>query len=109
MLSFSSVADIAVDAIKEVNDVAEESELETEETKRKSKVREHWDDMIDNTSFHGINYIVDERYPIRRVFWLVVTVSAFIYSLTKVHESTMEYLEYPFETSVMRRYFSSNL
>ena len=102
MLTFSSVADLAVDAIKEVNEDETDEEVQVE-TEEENTVKKHWDEMIDNTSFHGISYIVDHRYPIRRVLWFAITITAFIYSLLKVHESTMEYLDYPFTTSIMRK------
>ena len=105
MISFCSIADLALDVIAEVkNNEVEESVQETEEDKRRKQMKDHCKDMIENTSFHGINYIVDKSYPVRRIIWLVITVSAFIYSLLKVHKSTMKYLEYPFTTSVTRRY-----
>ena len=73
-------------------------ELRTEE------VGSHVQDLIDTTSFHGITYIFDKKHPIRRVIWFLITVSAFIYSMLKVYESTVNHFSYPFNTARMRQY-----
>ena len=76
----------------------------TEKQLRREKVKEHVTDLIDNSSLHGINYIFDQRHPVRRVIWFVITVAAFIYSMLKVYESTLNHFSYPFNTARMRQY-----
>jgi len=63
---------------------------------RDKEVCDHAKDLIDTTSFHGICYIFDKRHPVRRVIWFLITVSAFIYSMLKVYESTVNHFSYPF-------------
>ena len=71
---------------------------------RNEKVKEHITDLIENSSLHGLSYIFDKRHPIRRVVWFFITVSAFIYSMLKVYESTVNHFSYPFNTARMRQY-----
>ena len=71
---------------------------------RKEKIKEHVDDMIDSSSLHGLSYIFDKRHPIRRIVWLVITITAFVYAMQKVYESTVNYFSYPFNTVRMRQY-----
>ena len=61
MISFSEIANLAVDAVKEVRDGPRPDPTETEEQKRERKIKEHFNDMVENTSFHGINYVNDSR------------------------------------------------
>ena len=61
--------------------------------------------MIDHTSFHGLNYIVDkENHFFRRTIWFLITIVAFSYAVEKVYESTVNYFSYPFSTARMRIY-----
>ena len=71
---------------------------------RKERVRGHVTDMIDNSSLHGLNYICDERFTLRRIFWFVVTVSAFVISFEKVVICTKVYLKFPYVTLQTRLY-----
>lgn len=71
---------------------------------RKEKVQEHVDDLIENSSLHGLVYIFDTRYSFRRFIWFVITVAAFCYSMQKVYQSTMNFFDYPFNTAKMRRF-----
>ena len=79
-------------------DIAEEEEL------REKKVKELVNEMIENSSLHGLNYIFNRRFTVRRVFWFFVTVVAFGIAVQKVYESTVNYLSYPFITVRTRRY-----
>ncbi|XP_066910429.1 acid-sensing ion channel 1C-like isoform X2 [Clytia hemisphaerica] len=79
----------------------------TKKELRNEEVSQHVQDLIDTTSFHGISYIFDKRHPIRRVIWFFITTSAFIYSMLKVYESTVEHFSYPFSTARMRQYVDS--
>ena len=71
---------------------------------RKQKIKEHLDDLIENSSLHGLSYIFDTRHSIRRIIWFFITVIAFCYSMHKVYQSTVNYFDYPFNTARMRRY-----
>jgi len=73
-------------------------QAKTEKQLRREKVKEHVTDLIDNSSLHGLSYIFDQRHPIRRVIWFFITASAFIYSMLKVYESTVNHFSYPFKT-----------
>lgn len=76
----------------------------TEQQLRQEKVKEHANDLIENSSLHGLSYIFDKRHPIRRVIWFFITTAAFCYSMQKVYESTRNFLDYPFNTARMRQY-----
>lgn len=83
---------------------AANKKVKTEKELRNEKCKEHIKDLIDNSSLHGLSYIFDKRHPIRRVVWFFITVSAFIYSMLKVYESTVNHFSYPFNTAIMRQY-----
>ena len=108
MLSFPELASITTTAIKDAKDngnrLFEDDEKHTVERKWTSNSRRYFDNMIRNSSLHGVSYIADERFSIRRFVWLLVTLAAFFYSATKVYESTVRYLSYPVSTSVRRKY-----
>lgn len=82
----------------------EENDVTTIHDQRKEMVSEHIDDLLENSSLHGLSYIFDSRYSIRRFIWLVITATAFCYAMQKVYQSTMHYFEYHFTTSRMRRF-----
>ena len=71
---------------------------------RNKKIKQHINDMIDNSSLHGLSYIFDKRHSIRRILWLIITTAAFFYSMQKVYESTVNYFDYPFNTARMRQF-----
>ena len=83
---------------------ASSKKVKTEKELRTEKCKEHIKDLIDNSSLHGLSYIFDKRHPIRRVVWFFITVSAFIYSMLKVYESTVNHFSFPFNTARMRQY-----
>ena len=56
----------------------------TSEEKRRAKIKEHVDDLTENSSLHGLSYIFDTRHSIRRIIWFLITVIAFCYSMHKV-------------------------
>lgn len=76
---------------------------QTEEGLRREQIKEHVDDLIENSSLHGLSYIFDTRHSVRRVIWFIITVIAFGYSMHKVYQSTVNYFDYPFNTARMRR------
>ena len=71
---------------------------------REQKIKEHVEDMIENSSLHGFSYIFDKRYSIRRIVWLIFTIAAFCYAMQKVYESTVNYFNYPSNSVRMRQY-----
>ncbi|XP_057307360.1 acid-sensing ion channel 1C-like [Hydractinia symbiolongicarpus] len=113
MLNFQDIAKITVEAIHEKkeeershsrNSGSGEELPKTITEKRKEKIKEHIDDFIENSSLHGLSYIFDKRHSVRRIIWFVITVAAFGYSMQKVYESTVNFLDYPFNTARMRQY-----
>ena len=58
-----------------------------------------------NSSLHGVPYILNSNNSsFRRLIWLIITIAAFTYSVQKVYESTVNYLQYPFSTAHTRRF-----
>ncbi|XP_057315804.1 acid-sensing ion channel 1B-like [Hydractinia symbiolongicarpus] len=117
MLKFEDLAKVTVDYIHETKDSNEIngngkankrfSLLAREKTPkelRRAEIRDHVNDMISNSSFHGVSYIFDKKFPVRRTLWFLVTLAAFCYSIEKVYESTVEFLQYPFNTAYMKKY-----
>lgn len=83
---------------------ASKSTARTVQELRREKIKEHVNDLIENSSLHGLSYIFDKRHPVRRVIWFLITVFAFIYAMLKVYESTMNFLAFPINTARMRQY-----
>ncbi|NP_001296668.1 acid-sensing ion channel 5-like [Hydra vulgaris] len=71
---------------------------------RNQSINDYLSDMAVNSSFHGINYICDSTYKVRRIIWIVVTLTAMLYAMREVYESTRKYLNYPVSTVRMKIY-----
>ena len=85
------------------DDNDDNDDLDTEK-QRIDAIRNYVNDFIHHCNIHGLSYIIDNRHPIRRILWFFITVLAFGYSMEKVYESTVHYLEYPFSTSRRRQH-----
>ena len=97
-MKFEDIAQLTVDTFKDVKKegiviqrvrkpsrrfVSRPKSLD-EKGRRREKILQHVGDMIDHSSLHGLNYICDKRFTLRRIVWFVVTVAAFGIAVWKV-------------------------
>ena len=77
---------------------------DTKDELRHQLINDYLTDMAVHSSFHGINYICDSTYKVRRVIWVIVTLTAMLYATREVYESTIRYFNYPVSTVRMKIY-----
>ena len=81
------------------------AELEPDEKElRKQRLKDHVDNLTENSTLHGFSNIFYKHHTFRRIFWLTITVAALGICAEKIYTSTVNYLRYPFITVKTRRY-----
>eukprot|EP00794_Sanderia_malayensis_P005438 gene5438-6117_t len=82
---------------------------EKEKEWRSRKIRQHFDDLISNSTFHGLHFCFDKKHSIRRICWSILILTAFGLLVQKLYESTQHFFSYPFSTTTTIKYKDSML
>ena len=80
----------------------EEALLEQEYRRRMG--REHINELISNSTLHGLHFCFDKRHVIRRICWTLLILVALGLLVQKLYESTTHFFSYPFSTTTTMKY-----
>ena len=65
-----------------------------------------WSDLVDNSSLPGFRYIFRKQFPVLRLVWFLIVVTAMSYYIFTVHNAVKKYLSFPISTVLDQRYFT---
>jgi len=83
---------------------AEAEERLLEKEYRRRKANEHINDLISNSTLHGLHFCFDKRHFIRRICWTLLILVALGLLVQKLYESTTHFFSYPFSTTTTIKY-----
>ena len=61
-------------------------------------------DLISNSTLHGLHFCFDKRHFIRRICWTLLILVALGMLVQKLYESTTHFFSYPFSTTTTIKY-----
>eukprot|EP00795_Rhopilema_esculentum_P012217 gene12217-2846_t len=83
---------------------AELLDLRKEKEVRRQKVKQHFDDLVSNSTLHGLHFCFDKQHFFRRIFWTLLILVALGLLVQKLYESTTYFFSYPFSTTTTVKY-----
>ena len=83
---------------------AELLDMKKEKEVRRQKVKQHFDDLVSNSTLHGLHFCFDKQHFFRRIFWTLLILVALGLLVQKLYESTTYFFSYPFSTTTTVKY-----
>ncbi len=71
---------------------------------RSRRVKQHFNDLVSNSTLHGLHFCFDRRHSIRRICWTILILTALGLLVQKLYESTQHFFSYPFSTTTTIKY-----
>ena len=84
-----------------------EREKQWLKSKRRKKVKKHLNNMVNYSTFHGLQFCFKKESPLRRTVWIMLLLVCNGLLIQKMFESTQNYLDYPFSTAKSVKYNKS--
>ena len=78
--------------------------MEKEREIRRKKTAEHFNELVSNSTLHGLHFCFDKRHFIRRICWTLLILLALGLLVQKLYESTRHFFSYPFSTTTTIKY-----
>ena len=81
---------------KYYNSIDNEQDENGERTYQGKKVKEHVDELVANSTLHGLHYCFDRQFWIRRICWSVLILIALAVVIQQFYVGADHYFKYPF-------------